>query len=498
MTIGASLAAAAAGNPEKTAFICEGRELTYGEADIAANRFANALIDRGVGRGDRVAVIAHNSLEYAVTYFGIARAGGVSLHLSARLAPDEIAHCLDRGEVVAALCDPELADVVSSTGRRLSVVSTGRDDFAAFLEAGAPEDPGREQSPDTPSSATYTGGTTGFPKGGLHTARSRLKWAEIAVDWFGLGSSEVMAVAAPMSHAAGGFIWFQPGVCVAATQVLLPKWDVPAFLAAAERSRVTATFLVPTQIALLLDHEAFEPARLSGLRKIVYGGAPAPPGLIERAAETLPRCEFIQNYGMTEIGPLVTLYREDRDRHPGALGRPSPKIECAVYAAPGSEAEPGEVGELCFRGETLMQGYVGGPEQTQAFFRGGDGWGWTGDLATRDETGLLTLVGRSGDMINSGGLNIHPAEIERVLLEMPEIDDCAVFAVPDPVFGELPVAAVVAADPSVKIAAEALLEDCAGRIARHKRPRRIIFVNEIPKNAAGKILRARLHDRYAG
>lgn len=497
MTIGASLAAAAAGNPDKTAFICEGRALTYGEADTAASRCANALIDRGVGRGDRVAVIAHNSLEYAVAYFGIARAGGVSLHLSARLARDEIAHCLERGNAVAALCDPDLVDTVSSTGGRLAVVSAGRDDFAAFLESGAPEDPGREQPPDAPSSATYTGGTTGFPKGGLHTSRSRLKWAEIAAGWFGLGPGEVMAVAAPMSHAAGGFIWFQPGVCAAATQVLLPKWGVPAFLAAAERCRVTATFLVPAQIALLLAHEAFDPGRLSGLRKIVYGGAPAPPGLIERAAEILPRCEFIQNYGMTEIGPLVTLYREDRERHPGALGRPSPGIECAVLAGPGREVAPGEVGELCFRGETLMQGYVGDSEQTREFFRSGDGWGWTGDLVTRDESGLLTLVGRSGDTINSGGINIHPAEIERVLLEMPEIGDCAVFPVPDQVFGELPVAAVVAADPAADVAAEALLDACARRIARHKRPRRIVFVNEIPKSAAGKILRARLRDRHA-
>ena len=167
-----------------------------------------------------------------------------------------------------------------------------------------------------------------------------------------------------------------------------------------------------------------------------------------------------------------------------------------MLAGPGLEAAPGEVGELCFRGETLMQGYVGDPEQTRAFFRSGDGWGWTGDLATRDESGLLTLVGRSGDTINSGGINIHPAEIERVLLEMPEIGDCAVFPVPDPVFGELPAAAVVA-DPSADIAAEALLEACARRMARHKRPRRIVFVNEIPKSAAGKILRARLRDCHA-
>ena len=269
--------------------------------------------------GDTVAVIGHNSVEYAVAYFGIARAGATSLHLSARMTPEDIHHCLGVGGAKTVVCEAEVA----ATAGLEDTISLNGDAFSKFVDGHVETDPMREGPIDTPSSASYTGGTTGFPKGGMHTARSRLTWATIAHEFFDLTPDEVMALAAPMGHAAGGFIWFQPGVCAAATQIILPGWNVPDFMGAAETHGVTATFLVPAQIHMLIEHPEFDAFRLSSLRKIVYGGAPAPAGLIERADDLLPDCEFIQNYGMTEIGPLVTLYKRDRDNYPDAIGHPT-------------------------------------------------------------------------------------------------------------------------------------------------------------------------------
>ncbi len=382
MTMGASLAAAAAGNPKKTAFICEGRELTYGEADKAANRFANALIDRGVGRGDRVAVIAHNSLEYAVTYFGIARAGGVSLHLSACLAPDAIAHCLGRGDAVAALCDPELADAVSSTGRRLAVVSTGR---------GCVSWSRRSRGSGTRAAA----GRAVF--GSLYqwhdgVSEGRAPYCPVAPE---LGRDRRGLVRSRIRRSDGG--------CGADESCgrrlhMVSTWRMRGGDPGSP-PEVGRAFL-PCGRGTLSDNgdisRSDPDSASSGSRGVRAGPAVGSPqdGLWRRAAAARPD----QTGGGTAAAVRVhTKLRHDRDRSIGnaVQGRPgqasrcarSPKIECAVYAASGSEAEPGEVGELCFRGETLMQGYVGGPEQTQVFFRGGDGWAWTGDLAIRDEKG---------------------------------------------------------------------------------------------------------------
>jgi acyl-CoA synthetase (AMP-forming)/AMP-acid ligase II len=496
MTIGATLATAAAAHPDKPAFVDAGRTLSYSAADETANRVANALISRGLRPGDRVAVAAHNSIEYALSYFGIARAGAVSLHLSPRMTGEEIAHCTRLADARLALCDPALVPTVAAIGHLETTVSLDPAEFETMCDAVSDADPRLEPDIDAPSSASYTGGTTGFPKGGLHTARSRLTWATIAQEFFRLDHNEIMGLAAPMGHAAGGFIWFQPGVCAAATEVILPHWNVEEFMAAAEAHGITSTFVVPAQIEMLISHPAFDAARLASLRKVVYGGAPSPPGLIARAEAALPACEFIQNYGMTETGPLVTLYKNERDAAPDALGHETRHTECAVFAEPGREAAPGEVGELCFRGPTLMQGYIGDAEQTAAFFRSGDGWGWTGDLAVRDDAGLLTLVGRAKEMIISGGLNIYPAEIERVLFDLPQIAECAVFGLPDETFGELPAVAIVPAADAGEITPEWLLTACGDRLARHKRPRRVEIVSEIPKSPAGKILRNVLQQRF--
>ena len=507
MLIGETLARTAARLPDKPAFVHGAHTISYAELDAAGNRFANALISGGFAPGDTVAILCGNHVPHAVTYFGTARAGGIGAHLSTRYVADEIAHTLRQVEATVAVVDAEFLETVQSLRTGLpnlaSIVVVGAGDapgavpFDEFLSGTSEAPPALALNDRDSASVTFTGGTTGFPKAALLTHRARTLWCDMAIEWFSLDAADMLAVASPMYHAAGMFIWVQPGILAGATSVLLGHWDVPAFISEAERTGVTGAFLVPAQIRMLIDDPAFDPERLRTLRRIVYGGAPSPPGLIERADSLLPATVFIQNYGQTEIGPVVTLYEGDRARKPDALGYPSGRTEMAVFGSSGDSAPPGEIGELACRGDNVMTGYVNDPDETAAFFKKGDGWGFTGDLAVTEEDGLITLVDRVKDTIIAGGVNIYPAEIERVLFDLPGIAECAVFGVPDDQWGELPVAAVVLDDGAAGDAQE-ILDACADRVARHKRPRRIHFVDALPKSAAGKVLRTELKRRFGG
>ncbi len=501
MLTGEILARAAARFPDRRAIIDGARWLDYRTLDRHASRFAHALIGLGLRPGERVAMLCGNRAEYAIAYFGIARAGGVSAHLSPRYTDDEIGHALALVEARLAVVEAPLADRVRAIRHRTptlgDVIVVDEFGFGEFLDAMPEHDPGLALDAGDPASITFTGGTTGLPRGALLTHRARSYWARVAVHDFGLDETDVNMMAAPLYHAAGGFIWFQPTVAAGGTSVMMAHWNAAEFIAEVERTGATGAFLVPAQIDMLLAEPAFEPDRLRSLKKLIFGAAPAPVALIERAEQALPWVALIQNFGQTETGPLITQTPSDRRREPASLGRALELIEAGVFTAPGVAAGPGEVGEIAAHGVHLMREYVGDADATAAFFRSGDGWGWTGDLATIGSDGLITLVGRATDVIIAGGVNIHPAEIERVLSEHPGIGDCAAFGVADPRWGELPSAAVVAAD-GASIDAEEIIAFCAARLARHKRPRRVEVVDALPRSGAGKILRVVLQQRFAG
>ncbi len=507
MLTGEILARSAARYPDRTAIVAGERRLDYRALDGLASRFAHALIGHGLKPGERVAILCGNRPEYAIAYFGIARAGGVSAHLSPRYMDDEIAHALvlveARFAVVEAPLDanvqalrdriPDLKDIIVVGDGTVA----GAIVFDGLMDGMPDDDPGLALDPSDAASITYTGGTTGLPKGALLTHEARSYWATVAVHDFGLGPDDVNMMAAPLYHAAGGFVWFQPTVAAGGAAVLMEHWSAAAFVDEVERGGGTGAFMVPAQIDMLLADPAFAPQRLRSLRKLMFGAAPAPAALIARAERALPWVAFIQNFGLTETGPLITQYPADRQRNPAALGRPRDLIEVGVFTAPGVAARPGEVGEIAARGVHLMREYVADADETAAFFRSNDGWGWTGDLATIDVDGEITLVGRAGDVIIAGGVNIHPAEIERVLDQHPLIAECAAFAVPDERWGELPVAAVVAVD-GAEIDTGEVAAFAAARLARHKRPRRVELLDALPRSPAGKVLRTVLQERFAG
>ena len=505
MLTGEILARTAAQFPDRTAIVAGERRFDYRALDGAASRFAHALIRRGLEPGERVGILCGNRPEYAIAYFGIARAGGVSAHLSPRYVDDEIAHALALVEaryvIVEAPLDATVQGIRDRTPRLTGVIVVGDGSvpggilFDEFIEGMPERDPGLALDASDPGSITFTGGTTGLPKAALLTHAARSCWARVAVHDFGLGENDVNMMAAPLYHAAGGFVWFQPTVAAGGASVLMAHWSVAEFVAEVERNGATGGFLVPAQIDMLLCDPAFEPNRLRSLKKMMFGAAPAPVALLARAEQSLPWVEFIQNFGLTETGPLITQYPADRRRNPEGLGRARDLIEVGVFTAPGVPAGPDEVGEIAARGVHLMREYVAEAGETAAFFRSGDGWGWTGDLATIEADGEITLVGRVKDVIIAGGVNIYPAEIERILAEHPHVSECAAFGVADERWGELPVAAVVAAE-GADIDSHEVAEFCAARLARHKRPRRIEVLDALPRSAAGKVLRTVLGERF--
>jgi acyl-CoA synthetase (AMP-forming)/AMP-acid ligase II len=261
---------------------------------------------------------------------------------------------------------------------------------------------------------------------------------------------------------------------------------VRRFIDLVERHAVTGTLLVPTQLGDLIAHPAFSAERLRTLRHVNYAGAPMPLALLDRLTEALPRVAFTENYGQSETGPM-TIRRafHPHDRR-ASSGRPPHNIETKVVDSEGREVPPGVLGEIVTRGAHLLKEYWGEPEQTAALFRRGQGWLWTGDIGVRDADGFITLVDRSKDMIVSGGENIYPTEIENALYEHEAVLECAVIGIPDERLGEVPAAHVVLR-AGVAIAEETLIAFTAERIARHKRPRLVKFVETLPKTAIGKI-----------
>lgn len=479
--------------------------MSFAELDRQACRFANALLSRGIAGRSRIGILCRNSAEYAIAHFGAARAGCISVHFSTRYTGAELGYALRKTDCAALVLDAAFMGLYRTVQEALSskplpIVAAGAApapaiSFPEFLAGQPAVAPRHEIEPSDPACINFTSGTTGDPKGAVASHRGRVISATAAAEDFSLSDRDTIVVASPLYHAAGLFTWFQTAVFVGATSVLMPAWDVPALLDVIARHRVTGAFMVPAQLAMLLGDSSFDRSKLESLRLVVYGGASAKPELVDRAAAALPWVAFIQNYGQTETGPLFSLLPSDRTAYPTALGRPNPSIEIALFAEPGRRAVPGEVGEIASRGPHLMLEYYRDPEQTAAFFKAGDDWGWTGDLGTMDAQGLITLVGRSKDTIISGGVNIYPAEIERILLEHDAVRECAVFGIPDDTWGELPAAEVVL-EAGSKISADALGDFCLSRIARFKRPRFIRIVEALAYTPSGKLDRRKIRERY--
>jgi acyl-CoA synthetase (AMP-forming)/AMP-acid ligase II len=297
-----------------------------------------------------------------------------------------------------------------------------------------------------------------------------------------------------MFHLAGLSSWFYSAMAAGTSVALMPRWDPAAFIAAVERERATMGFLVPTMINGVLNDPGFAPERLASLRLLNYGGAPMPVALLERVFERLPKLRMLDHYGQSEGGALAYRPPERARDKPTSNGIPFACVEMAFFDGAGHRLREGQIGELCVKGPQVCSGYYREPELTKALFTP-DGWLKTGDVGYRDTEGFLFLVDRAKDMIIAGGENIYPAEIENALFQHPAVKECAVFGIPDAHWGEVPAAHVVLAEGQ-KVSPEALADFVAGKIARHKRPRLVKFVDALPKTAIGKVQKNLLRKPY--
>jgi fatty-acyl-CoA synthase len=469
--------------------------ITYRAWDEAAARTAALLRRLGVSRGDRVAVLAFNSVAFLDVWFACGKLGAIMQPLNWRLAAPELAALVADGAPAAFVYGPEFA----AAARELRPASPSVRAWVALDESAradtsdtplAERDGCREPvpplalGPDAPWVICYTGGTTGTPKGAVLT-HGNVAWNAVnTVASWGLCQDDVAILNAPLFHTGGLNVFTAPLVLAGGASVVCRGFDPGQVFDLIAGGAVTLYFGVPTMFAALQQHSRWHEADFSRLKLVISGGAPCPAPIF--AAFWERGVDFKTGYGLTEAGPnTFWLPPADVRRKPGAVGHPLLFVDVRVVGEGGAERGPGQVGELQIRGPHVCAGYWGRPEETAKAI-GADGWLRTGDLAAYDDEGCYTIVGRSKDVIISGGENIYPAEVESVLCAHPAVAEAALIPAPDARWGEVGWA-VVAARPGHALDADDLLAFAAARLARYKLPRRVIAADALPKTAAGKI-----------
>ena len=483
---------------DKPAVICGDRVLDFATLSRQASRVANAFTSLGCREGDRVAWMSFNSVEGAEIANGLRRAGMVIVPVNYRLRGAEIAYLLnDSGARVAAAGPDHVEVMAAATGavkHEMGFVAAGDRapqgwlSYAELLDSAADEF--ASVSEGLGASMIYTSGTTGNPKGAWRPHGVDIANVLQVIATFELTQSDVHLVCGPGYHSGVAFFSALHQV-LGSTVVLQPKFDAEVALDEIARHRVTTTFMAPTLLQRLVDAQERRPRDTSSLRALILGAAPCPYALKVRAQAVLGEVVW-EFYGATETGINTVLRPEDQLRKPGSCGTALLGQEIRLVRADGAEAGIGEPGELMVRSTWLAE-YFNRPDATRGSLH--EGFFSVGDVAYRDDEGYFYICDRRIDMIISGGMNIYPAEVEAVLHAHPAVMDVAVIGVPDDQWGEL-VKAVVELRPGMDVTSDALILFCGDRLAGFKKPRSIDFVDELPRDAAGKLLKRKLRDPY--
>ena len=485
--------------PHKTAVHFRGRDISYAELWQRVEAANRGLADRlGVGRGDRVAYLGTNHPEMLVLLFALARLGAMLVPLNFRLTAREHQQILEdagpRAVVVGsdftAHCEPLRAALAGTEWVAMQRGPAGWRGWAEVL-AGGPA-VGAEGDDALPVLIVYTSGTTGRPKGAVLTQASILWNAVNATHLHDLVRSDHVLCSLPMFHVGGLNIQTLPALHAGAAVTLHPRFDPGAWLRDVAQRRPTLSVLVPATMRAVVDHPDWPRTDLSSLRLLITGSSPVPETLISTFHER--GVPVGQVYGSTETGPIsIYLRREDAFRRIGYAGKAAVHCEIRLVGADGTDVPRGKVGEIWVKGLNVMQGYWNDADNP-AFQ---DGWFRTGDLAYQDEEGFYRVVGRSGDIIISGGENVYPAELENLLADCPEISEAAVVGIEDPKWGEVAVAVIVKR-PESGLGEAGVLKLFEGRLARFKHPRRVVFMDALPKNATGKVQKFELKRALSG
>lgn len=495
-TLAGQLARSARSYGAKTALIFGDAERTYKQFDDEVNQHAHALLSLGVRKGDRVAILSGNSDVFVIAMYAAFRTGAIFVPLNPRAASRELRYLLtDSGATVLLVGAGVTASVTGLADLEPIVpavqilgldASTGLPSIAELAADQPATDPGIDVVEDDDCMILYTSGTTGLPKGALFD-HHRLLWVGHSMASLGLTAADRHLSVAPLYHCAQLVLVTLNGISMGTTQVILSGFDPVAVADALEKHRISVFLGVPTMYQLLLRMPDFTERDLSALRIGVFGAAPMPASAVELLVAALPDVDFFQLCGQTEGGPTgIYLDPEEVRARPDTTGRRAiPNSEVRVVDADDNDVAVGAVGEIIYRGETIMKEYWGKPEATAETLR--DGWLRSGDLAVVDEDGYITIVDRLKDMIITGGRNVYSVEVENALAAHPDIADVAVIGRPHPTYGET-IVMVVTPHEGREIALENVRAFAADYIADYKLPREVV-VRAIPRNPSGKILK---------
>jgi len=502
--------------PDRPAIIFEGKKTTFGQLNERANRLANALTELGIKKGDIVAILQVNCNQYLEAYYAVAKLGAIYAPLNFRAKSEELTYMLNNCEAKVLFVGERYLDMVNTMRPELPKVKhyvsidkkvEGMLYYDDLLAKSSPEDVFTEIDDNDVAMLMYTAGTTGRPKGVPLTHNSYVTYMLSNVTPVDPEVEETNLLTVPLYHVAG-----VQAVLAATyggrTLAMLRQFEVKEWMKTVEQTKANRAMLVPTMLKRVIDDPEFNKHDLSSLKVITYGAAPMPFEVIKKAIDVFPGVMFINAFGQTEtastitsLGPedhVITGTEEQKQkklkRLQSSIGRPMDDVQIKIADENGKELPMGEVGEIIAKGPRVMSGYWKDPEKTAKTLTK-DGWLHTGDKGYVDDEGYIYLAGRGDDMIIRGGENISPEEVENVLYSNPKVEEAAVIAVPSPEWGQEP-KAVVVLKKGQKATVEEIIEFCRQKLSSFKRPRYVVFLNELPRTSTGKILKRVLRDQY--
>jgi long-chain acyl-CoA synthetase len=476
-------------NGDHTAFKLDDIELSYSMLDEGSGRVAGLLKAKGLQPGDRVGLMMPNVPYFPAIYYGILRAGGIVVPMNVLLKGREVAFYLEDPGAKLLFAWADFAEAAEAgaekAGAEVILVKPG--DFEKLLAEQEPDRGMADKSADDTAVILYTSGTTGKPKGAeLTHANLYRNSAGVSQKLGEMSEDDVLLGALPLFHSFGQTCTMNSAVSVGATVTMLPRFDPDKALDIIARDTVTIFQGVPTMYNAMLHSKSCDSADCSTLRLCMSGGAAMPAELMREFEEKFG-CMILEGYGLSETSPVASFNHPDRERKPGSIGTPIEGVEMQVWDDDGNELQQGEVGEIVIRGHNIMKGYWNREEANKEAITA-DGWFRTGDMAKVDEDGYFFIVDRKKDLIIRGGYNVYPREIEEVLYEHPAIQEAAVVGVPHDELGEEVGAAVVLKEGE-SVDADELKSYVKEQVAAYKYPRKIWFVDELPKGPTGKILK---------
>ncbi|MGK2868553.1 MAG: acyl-CoA synthetase [Mycobacterium sp.] len=493
--------------PEKIAIVDGDVSLSYAEFERLVDRATAALRDHGFGVGDRLAILSHNCWQYAVLAFATARAGVVLVPINFMLTAQEIAYILSHSRVTGFVVEAALVPTAESAMQLGGVVTTttallppgqslpaGWTAFDRWLQTGSTA-PNPYIDDDQLIRLMYTSGTESHPKGAKHSTRSLMGNYISTIIAGSKEAADVEIHSLPLYHCAQLDNFLIPDLYLGATSIIVSRPEPSLVLRAIEKYRVTNYFAPPTVWISLLRSPVFNEVDLSSLRKGYYGASAMPVEILAEMRERLPNLRLWNFYGQTEMAPLASaLGPDEQDAHAGSAGRPVINVETTILDEVNMPVSAGVVGEIAHRSPHLMLGYLDDDAKTAESFHGG--WFHSGDLGYYDEHGLLHVVDRKKDMIKTGGENVASREVEEVIYRHAGVEEAAVFGVAHPVWVESVVAAVVARD-GTQLTEDDVMDHCRTHLAGFKTPKQVFFVDSLPKNPSGKLLKRLLREQFS-